>query len=339
MATAAVVIPVYATPENHRLDFLGQTLQSVRHQTYPDLVAVVVDDGSTADVAGFVREQRMDNVRYVRRVRSPADLKTASNALNFGIGLCLDRSPDVFSSGEASGLAAITYLHSDDMLPPESIGKRLSVLNSDAAFVYADVAYIGSSNELVGVSRSKSREGIYASSLFRGFPHHTVMWGIEFVDSLRDYVARRYGQNGIFDSRLSHGEDRDASISSVEATKLEGKAMIHLPVVAYVYRQHMQSISGERISEDYRKAQSRLIDAKHFSEQNLMRLRLGMLFQNMTYNLPWSLGFWLPEHFKENLRPVKRFVQKASVAGALSLDEKTGLEGLLVTQPSRPPHF
>lgn len=337
MATVAVVIPVYATPENHRLDFLGQTLRSVQRQTYRDLVAVVVDDGSPADVAGFVQAQHMGNVRYVRRARSPADLRTASNALNFGINLCLEKDAGVFTRHEAGDFGAIAYLHSDDLLTAESVQERLAALNQGAAFVYSDMIYIDTSNVPTGVNRWKGKCG--SNTLF-GFPHHTVMWSIVFAQLLRAHVAEKYEQNGIFDSRLSYGEDRDVSISSVEAAMTEGKAVHYLPEITYAYRQHALSISGDHAGEDYIRRQRELIDTKHFSPQEMKRLRLQRILARATRatsDLPWSLGYSLPESVKQHLRPIKDFVKREKVvtAAQLSPDEMRSLEKLLVMLPSR----
>lgn len=329
---AAIVIPVYATPENHRLDFLGQTLLSVQHQTYPNLVAVVVDDGSPADVAGFVQEQHMDNVRYVRRTRSPTDLKTASNALNFGIDLCLAGSGEVLSRSEASGLAALAYLHSDDLLPPVSVQKRISFLTNNVAFVHGDSLIVRRDNSPVRVQRWK---GSYASSSFYNFPHHTVMWTAEFARQLKSYVAGQYSQEGIFDKRLSHGEDRDVSVSSAEAARIAEKRIIQISEILYVYKQHEKSISGEKLSGKYMANQRRLIAVKHFSAREHARLRLMAVLQNVTADLPWSLGYSLPEGVKGKARPIRDFVKGLRVKKILSDDELHDIESLLSTLSSR----
>ena len=327
MATAAVVIPVYATPENRRLEFLAQTLKSVQQQTYRDIVAVIVDDGSTVDVAGFVQAQRMGNVRYVRRTRSPADLKTASNALNLGIDLCLARSGEVFSHSEASDLAAVAYLHSDDLLPPASIQKRISVLDGDTAFVHGDTLLVSLDNNPVRVLRWK---GKYNSGSFHNFPHHTIMWTIEFALQLKSYVAAKYSQDGIFDSRLSYGEDRDVSLSSAEAAIKEGTKIIYLKEIAYLYKQHLESISGES-PDVYAANQDKLIYDKHGLKQG----RLMAFFQLVTSDFPWSLGYSFPELVKRQVRPLRDFVKQKKLGSALSPDERRDLEMLLATPLSR----
>ena len=298
-ATVAIVVPVYATTENHRFDYLYQTLKSVQKQTHKDLVCVVVDDGSTDDVEAFVRDQRYNRLRYVRRERDPSDLKTASNALNFGLNLCLTGSGDVLTSKEARNLSALAYLHSDDMLTLDSIEQRLSALSDSVAFVHTNFALIDPNNRLLSVSRWPERNGDYIRNIFLGgFGHHTTMWTIEFAQILMRYVSDTYGQSGIFDPRLSHGEDRDVSLSGAEAANRASRAIVYIPKMTYLYRQHPDSISGDKVSQEYRQSQTKLINSKHFSKANLAELMSRFFLRHLTRDLPWSLGASLPEEVK-----------------------------------------
>lgn len=326
MATAAVVIPVYATPENHRLDLLAHTIRSVELQTHPGVVPIVVDDGSLVNVESSMRECGFTGARYVRRTRSPSDLKTASNALNLGIDLCLARSGDVFSREEASTLAAVGYLHSDDLLPPWSVKKRLAALTLSDAFVYADLMYIDSSNRSIGVRRWAGKLGW---DMLDCFPHHTVLWPVDFAQQLKDYTNRHYGQKGIFDARLTHGEDRDVTASSVELALLNGETIRHVPSVAYLYRCHTLSITGDNVPVRYADSQRRLIDEKHFGTTRNALSRYGRLFNHLTSDLPWSLGYSLPEPVKRPLRPVMHAVRKVHAVTAISAAEKQNLEYLV----------
>ena len=138
MATVAVVTPIYATPENGRLELFRHTLRSVQQQTHHNVVYLVVDDGSTADVPNFLNEYRDSRVRYVRREKLPTDLRTPSNALNLGIDYCLDRNSDIMTHEEAATLAAVTYLHSDDLLTKDSVKQRLRRLPD--GFIHSDMA-------------------------------------------------------------------------------------------------------------------------------------------------------------------------------------------------------
>ena len=263
MATIAVVIPVYATPENHRLDFLGQTLRSVQQQTHRDLVYLVVDDGSSADVEGFFTEYCDNRGRYIRRERKPADLRTSSNALNLGISLCLKRSPDILTRAEADDLVAVAYLHSDDMLPSGSLQRRLEVLSTTAAFVYTDTFSLYVKSGVITTRRSNESFANSAQTAV-GISHHTTMWTLKFAGMFADYATRVYGQDGIFDHRLFHSEDFDATLSGIEAAKIEKMPVVYAPFASYLYVVHEQSVSGELIQRNLLGQQDGLIYSKHF---------------------------------------------------------------------------
>jgi glycosyltransferase involved in cell wall biosynthesis len=56
--TVSVIIPTY-----NRTTYLGQTLDSLRAQTYRDFEVIVIDDGSTDNTAAFIRS-RPETIRY-----------------------------------------------------------------------------------------------------------------------------------------------------------------------------------------------------------------------------------------------------------------------------------
>jgi glycosyltransferase involved in cell wall biosynthesis len=102
----SVVIPVH-----NRLAFLRQALDSVAEQTAPAREVIVVDDGSTEDIAGGIGDHRC-RPRVVRQLR-----RGPAAARNRGI--------------EAAGGEWIAFLDSDDLWMPqklerflEEVGKR-----------------------------------------------------------------------------------------------------------------------------------------------------------------------------------------------------------------------
>jgi glycosyltransferase involved in cell wall biosynthesis len=58
--TISVIIPCYNGAE-----FLAETIESVRRQTYPPLEVIVVDDGSTDNTGEVVA--RYPEVKYIRQ--------------------------------------------------------------------------------------------------------------------------------------------------------------------------------------------------------------------------------------------------------------------------------
>ena len=104
-------------PCHNAQDFLAETLASAFKQTYPHTEIIVIDDGSTDGTAELIRS-------YVGRVNVEfGPNRGASAARNRGTAL---------ARGDF-----IQYLDADDLLTPDAIERRVSVLEETAA----DVAY------------------------------------------------------------------------------------------------------------------------------------------------------------------------------------------------------
>lgn len=108
-APLAIVIPTFA-----RLDLLSDALASIARQTVPGIETVVVDNASTADVAGFVRARHP----RVRVIRAPSNLFYAG-AVNLGL-----------RGVQAPFVAA---LNDDVTLAPEWAEQALATFSQDAS--------------------------------------------------------------------------------------------------------------------------------------------------------------------------------------------------------------
>jgi len=316
MSTAVVVTPVYATPQNERLELLDLTLRSVRKQSYSNLVHLVVDDGSPSDVKGLIDSLRDPRFRYVRREKTDSEKLTASNPLNLGIDLVLGRSPDVFTGAEAADISALTYLHSDDLFTKDSLRSRMSKLGS--GFVYSDMASFSGEKKIIGISRldgTLDNDDLLQKGPNMIFNHHTTLWTLHFLEYLRNFNSRKYGQYSVFDPRISFGEDRDASLSSLEAATECGMDVRHIPEITVFYRVHDQSITGDDARDNYstRESDSRLISLKHFGYAKNPTFHgqfLVEIAKKLTGDLPWSLFHYIPKDVKNYLKPFKAAVKK-----------------------------
>ncbi|GAB4563075.1 MAG: hypothetical protein Kow0047_11630 [Anaerolineae bacterium] len=114
-ASVSVVIPVY-----NRIEYLGQTIESVLGQTYRDFEVIIIDDGSTEDVAGFVRRYQDERIRFVRQ-------ENRGNAAARNHGFRLSRGQ------------FIAFLDSDDAWKPEMLEQCVERLTQadDVGVVYA----------------------------------------------------------------------------------------------------------------------------------------------------------------------------------------------------------
>lgn len=154
----SIIIPTY-----NRSHYLGETLDSVRKQTYHHWECIVVDDGSkdaTEELMEFYCEQDR-RITYYKR--SEHFLKGANGCRNYGFEL---------SKGKY-----IQYLDSDDLLSQTKIEEQVKLLS-------------GSDNALAtakwGVFRNRDRDLYENLKSYRNF------------DNARDFLRATYRSYGYF---------------------------------------------------------------------------------------------------------------------------------------------
>lgn len=110
------------TPTKNRLKLLRETMGSVAAQTFPDWEHLVVDDGSDDGTAEELAEHAVTDprIRYIPRTGEKAGGNVCRN-----LGLAESRAD------------LIVFLDSDDLLAPDSLARRVTVMrrNQDLDFV------------------------------------------------------------------------------------------------------------------------------------------------------------------------------------------------------------
>jgi glycosyltransferase involved in cell wall biosynthesis len=297
--TTAVIVPTYfSSISSPRLSFFERSLKSISNQS--DTVGIVVDDGSNFPVEDFLKELGLGCLRYVRRDREESDLRTSSNAMNLGLELCIEKSGEILTQREKDDLCSVVYLHSDDILSEGSILRRLQKLTKDTPVVYTDMKI---SNDRRSSTSLVDARDLNAFPDFYRFPHHTLMWEINFLTELKDFCEKKYGVTGIFDSRLGAAEDRDVTLSTFYFLEVLEKRGSYDQFVSYLYHIQEDSIT-KNLDKKSRKKYYELLAQKHFGK-NYIHGSSGLL-----NDLPWSLGTHLPESIKDSLRPIRDFVKK-----------------------------
>ncbi|MEV4066839.1 glycosyltransferase family 2 protein [Nonomuraea dietziae] len=125
---AAFVIPFWSDGRPHRLRYLREALDSVAAQTDPDVLAIVVDDGSDserdlAELTGWA--ERDDRLLLVRA----ADNRGPGRCRNLGV-----------AAARRAGAELICFLDSDDLAHPARAATARAMLAADPE---ADVVYSG----------------------------------------------------------------------------------------------------------------------------------------------------------------------------------------------------
>ncbi|MBP92713.1 MAG: hypothetical protein CMC55_01200 [Flavobacteriaceae bacterium] len=120
----SIIIPTY-----NRAHLLGETLDSVLAQTYPNWECLVVDDGSTDGTAELLNHYIAKDSRFHYHKRPDSHLAGGNGARNYGFEL---------SSGDY-----IQWFDSDDLMLPTKLELKLdAILEHDVDFVVCENAEI-----------------------------------------------------------------------------------------------------------------------------------------------------------------------------------------------------
>lgn len=185
----SVVIPVF-----NRAALLPEAIDSVVAQTLPDHEIIVVDDGSTDDIAAIVRPYG-DRVRYLRTTHGGV-----AHARNVGVGAARGRY--------------LTCLDSDDRLYPYALELQVRLLDRypEAAFVCAEMSGFDDHGfferyhlQQYHQSAYRHRDITYARIFARSLP---LAGAVPVPERLRlddpHAGARRVHLGNVFDTYLLH---------------------------------------------------------------------------------------------------------------------------------------
>lgn len=247
----SVVIPLYNKAQSIR-----KTLDSVLAQTYTDYEIIVVDDGSTDESFAVAKQVIGERLEVRGKVIQKAN-RGVSSARNAGIKA---------ASGEY-----IAFLDGDDLWHPEYLATlhQLIVDYPDAA-IYGIGCTTMSGDEMPNVISGTATRGVLENP-----------W-VNYPSCLTgsSTTARRAKliEVGLFDTRMTHGEDIDMWWRLL----LSGKGVIDNRVLAY-YRQDTENRAMNRVIplekhipyyiDKYAEARANNVDfRRYFDQQILYRL-------------------------------------------------------------------
>ena len=224
----SIITPVY-----NRIDYLGETIESVLAQTLTNWELLIIDDGSETDEGRKIAEkynQHDSRIHYMYRSHAGT-----SKTRNHGIAT---------ARGKYLG-----FLDSDDRYLPhclDTLTRALQSSSKNIKMVYGDFfKYFQSENRYhpTRATPPQPRPGLYFQFLWRGAnPVAPCACLVE-----RDVVEKIGG----FDSRFDSLEDRE-----LWARLIRMYDIAHIPQKVAVYRKHDNQITkarydpGRRLAND-----------------------------------------------------------------------------------------
>jgi len=187
----SVIIPAY----NHEL-YVGETLQSVVGQTYPNIEIIIINDGST-DKTGEIIKSYLYKNRHLNINFFEKDNEGISKTLNKGLSM---------ANGEY-----IAVIASDDLWHSQKIEKQVCLMenNKNIGLVFSDATFI----EKDKLTNKYTNYKPFIPKLFKNNIQNTNIYETllkgNIIPALTVMVRKKcFDDVGVFDENL-RGEDHD----------------------------------------------------------------------------------------------------------------------------------
>ena len=223
----SIIIPTY-----NRAHLIGETLDSIRSQTYSNWECIVVDDGSTDTTAEVMREYVKKDFRFQYHQRPINKIKGPNSCRNYGFEL---------SKGEY-----IKWFDSDDVMLSTLLEKQIlsfvdNVEMSVCKLSYFDFEKKISMRENIIYSKNLIEDYLIGKVTFYTF---TPMWQRIFLEK----------QNQLFDESLTNLDDWDFNLRML----YQKPNITYSNEVLILYRVHGDSLSQEINKLNFKEIKSEL---------------------------------------------------------------------------------
>lgn len=249
MILIAIVTPVYVSPDfPSRLKLFDRCVASVNNmlRSKAGHLHVVVDDGSP-DPEGIQRvlwKYEDHRIRYLRRERTKTDLKTASNALNFGIDAVLEGHESI---PEYKAVSAVTPLHSDDLMY-DVWSRAKSLAPADVGAALSKIAIRSYDRRVIHRPNSTMCARDYVARGIAPYPVGSIMWKPSTLRGMKKYNKEALPGNERFDGIYHPGfvNVEDVLVAKLTALYL---CMVDMRIavseaISMEYRHHRDSLRG-----------------------------------------------------------------------------------------------
>ena len=223
----SIIIPTY-----NRAHLIGETLDSILVQTYPNWECIVVDDGSTDTTADVMREYIKKDNRFQYHQRPINKIKGPNSCRNYGFEM---------SNGEY-----IKWFDSDDVMLPYLLEKQVLSFAKNVEMSVCKLSYFDFER------RVPIKENIISSkNLIEDYLIGNVTFYISGPLWKRIFLEK---QNQLFDESLTNLDDWDFNLRML----YQKPNITYSNEVLILYRVHGDSLSQEINKLNFKEIKSEL---------------------------------------------------------------------------------
>ena len=221
----SIIIPTY-----NRAHLIGETLDSILAQTYPNWECIVVDDASADNTADVMREYINKDNRFQYHQRPINKIKGPNSCRNYGFEL---------SNGEY-----IKWFDSDDVMLPYLLEKQVLSFAKNVEMSVCKLSYFDFERKV-----PIKENIIFSKNLIEDYLIGNITFYISGPLWKRIFLEK---QNQFFDESLTNLDDWDFNL----------RMLYQKPNVAYIneililYRVHADSLSQEIAKSNFKEIQS-----------------------------------------------------------------------------------
>ena len=246
----SIIIPTY-----NRAHLIGETLDSIRSQTYSNWECIVVDDGSTDTTAEVMREYVKKDSRFQYHQRPENKLKGPNSCRNYGFEL---------SKGEY-----VKWFDSDDVMLPTLLEKQILSFVDNVEMSVCKLSYFDFEKRI-----SIRENMIFSNNLIEDYLIGNVTFYISGPLWQRIFLEK---QKQLFDESLTNLDDWDFNLRML----YQKPNITYNNEVLILYRVHADSLSQEINKLAFTEIQSEFeARRKHLKLLKINKLASSSILQN-----------------------------------------------------------
>lgn len=255
----SIITPTY----NHE-KFIGQCIESVLTQTYPNWEQIIIDDGSTDRTAEVISKYRDRRIKYIRQD-------------NVGIW----RLSETYNKAlQRSQGALIAVLEGDDFWPLWKLERQVPAFDKqEVVLSWGKQAVTNSQGKVIYVSpkslkrfRNLSREDVIKKLLFQYFiPASTVVCRKEALLSVGGFKQPEYAPYVDYPTWL----ELSLLGELCPTDEILGYRRLHEGQVSIVYIEEMAKASNKWLIEFFERLPQELKNSLSISASDLLKYRIA----------------------------------------------------------------